>query len=122
MSVTVPPSGIWRPLGLWIPGLWSAFYDRANAALRAAPGASITSWWRSSSDNRRVGGSTRSQHLLGLALDLVPGRSGLSMAGLEARVRRVGFGFTLNEGDHVHVQLYKAGVLDAAGVFRALGL
>jgi len=72
----------------------------------------ISSWGRSVSHNKAVGGAAQSQHLLWTAADLVP-TGGESMARLEAVARASGFfGYVVNEGDHIHVQLYPASALD----------
>lgn len=114
MSAQPPPSMLWQPLGLWIPGLWDFFLSHANRAL-ADSGATPTSWWRSVRQNRELGGAEESQHLLGLALDLVGGVN--TAAAFSAQ----GF-VVVVESDHVHAQTYPAGVLGQAGVYRALGL
>lgn len=68
---------------------------------------SVTSFARTRSHNAAVGGAPSSQHLLGLAVDLVPLDG--DMAGLEEAARSFGYGYVLNEGDHVHIQAYPAG-------------
>jgi peptidase M15-like protein len=69
----------------------------------------VTSWGRTRSHNAAVGGEPSSQHLVWTAMDLVPGDG--DMVGLESVARTMGFGFVLNEGTHVHVQLFPAGLL-----------
>lgn len=74
-------------------------------------GQSVTSWFRSVEDNRRVGGDRESQHLLALAFDLVGPRlvqtmQTANMLGLTAVL----------EDDHLHVQRFPAGALTRAGV------
>lgn len=78
---------------------------------------SISSFGRTRSHNAAVGGAANSQHLVWTAADLVPLDG--DMQGLEYAARQMGFGFVLNEGDHVHVQLYAAGQIPA-DVFRAV--
>lgn len=107
-----PPIEIWYPVSRWIPGVYPWFISRANAALRLS-GSSPSSWWRSVSVNESVGGAPTSQHLVGLALDVIGG---------DARVWRQSGLIVVDEGDHLHVQAYPAGVLSRAGVYRALGL
>ena len=69
----------------------------------------ITSWWRSPAYNVQVGGAARSQHQLGLAVDVAY----QSAQDADAAVRQ-GFGAGLvavNEGDHVHFQAFPAGTV-----------
>lgn len=63
------------------------------------PDTRITSWFRSVRQNLAVGGDSRSQHLAGLALDLVT----VERAHLVDQLRLVGL-VAVDEGDHVHVQ------------------
>ena len=72
-------------------------------------GLQVTSWKRSMAHNRAVGGASNSQHLVWTAVDLVPDDGDL--LGLERVCRQAGFGYVLNEGDHIHVQEFPAGVL-----------
>jgi hypothetical protein len=73
-------------------------------------GVDVTSGFRTEGDNERLRRegyrpATNSHHLDGDAVDLTPGKSGLSMAQLEERARAL-FGPDakfLNEGDHLHV-------------------
>ncbi len=112
MSLVPPPPEIAFPLAQWIPGIWPYFVSAANRGLRES-GASPTSWYRSPARNDAVGGSRESQHLLGLALDVVGG------ADTAGAFRRAGF-VVIPEFDHIHAQVYPAGVLAGAGIFRAL--
>lgn len=68
----------------------------------------LTSWWRSRSHNREVGGVESSQHLLGLAWDV----AGADQDEFARRARMRGL-TVVDEGDHVHVQRYPAGVIPA---------
>ena len=68
----------------------------------------ISSWWRSVEHNRDVGGNAFSQHLLGLAVDTTPTLSA-NRAQLAAAFRAAGL-VAIDEGDHIHVQRYPAGV------------
>ena len=73
------------------------------------PAAVPTSWWRSNSRNLEVGGAPYSQHLLGWAVDwqLPTSAQNREMVALANRIGLVG----IDEGDHVHVQMYPAGVI-----------
>lgn len=65
----------------------------------------LTSWYRNAADNQAVGGAVASQHRIGLAVDLTPA----TVAG-EIALREAGF-IVVNEFDHLHVQIWPAGVL-----------
>lgn len=67
---------------------------------------SITSWQRSRAHNAEVGGVDQSQHLVGTAWD-VAGPDQLEYA---ARAAQRGL-VVIDEGDHVHVQLFRAGTI-----------
>jgi len=85
------------------------FIRRVNAA----PGdAAVTSWIRTRAQNDRVGGDSASQHLIGTAADFVA-RGTTTHAALAASLRSVGL-VVVDEGDHIHAQLFNAG---AAGPF-----
>jgi uncharacterized protein YcbK (DUF882 family) len=90
---------------------WLAtFVERVNAGVRASgTPVAVTSWYRTPSRNAAVGGAPRSQHLLGLAVDLVPLRG--STAQLASALTRAGLVVAL-ERDHVHAQSGRAGVWD----------
>lgn len=77
-------------------------------------GCQLTSWHRSVVDNRRVGGHPQSQHLLGTAIDVwrMDGDYGYEMA----RCYDAGL-IPINEGTHLHVQLFPAGYALSAGLF-----
>ena len=110
MAVQRPPPALeaaWGPL-------YREFLQRVSDGAAGIPVSAVTSWWRSRSRNSSVGGAIYSQHLLGFALDLVSPRPaalvrGLSAAGLVA----------IDEGDHVHVQAYRAGQIPPE-IFEAL--
>jgi hypothetical protein len=103
-----------------VPEWWRPYFDsfvsRASELIRST-GAQPTSFIRSTYDNTRVGGAPNSQHLVATALDLVP-RMGSSNSIVAARARSLGL-VAIDEGDHVHVQLFKADTLPA-WVFQAL--
>lgn len=63
------------------------------------PGGRVTSWWRSPSHNKAVGGLPNSRHLWGWAFDVVP------VTASNVRALRGFFPVVVNEGDHIHVQL-----------------
>lgn len=114
----VPP-GIAGALSTWTRrgslDVWGWWIPRVSAALAQLPGARVTSFWRSPERNALCGGHPESQHLVGLAIDVVH-------PGALAAFHRVGLVHTIDEGDHVHNQVYAPGVLGRAGVFSALGI
>ena len=63
----------------------------------------ITSGFRCVEHNALVGGSKHSMHLSGEGADIVI--KGMTMAVLADHARGAGFGFVLDEGDHVHVDV-----------------
>jgi uncharacterized protein YcbK (DUF882 family) len=94
------------------PDWWTPYVSAFVQRVRALPGPfTVSSWGRTVSHNRAVGGAEQSQHLVWTAADLVP-QGAMSMAELhDAAVASGNFGYVLDEGDHVHVQLYRGGVL-----------
>ncbi len=114
MAVTTPPFEVWGPVEGLAPGIYRDFISRVVRGL-SGPDVFLSSWWRSPIGNQRVGGNPNSQHLLGLAFDLVVPNPQLVVTALN----RQGV-IALNEGDHVHVQLLAAGRV--APVVKALGL
>ena len=66
----------------------------------------ITSWQRTVSHNREVGGVAQSQHLLATAWDV----AGPDQNTYASRAAAVGL-VVIDEGDHVHVQLFRAGLI-----------
>lgn len=100
MSVVAPPSWLaaWPPVG-----------DFVARVRRIDADAFATSWWRGIADNARVGGHPYSQHLLGLAADFVPGRTPAGRIVALARAQGL---VAIDEGDHVHLQLLRAGLAD----------
>ena len=65
-----------------------------------AGGLRVTSWWRSPSHNKRVGGVRNSLHLFGWAFDVVPVNPVTV-----AKLRDIGFRKVIAESDHVHAQI-----------------
>ena len=100
MPIAAPPAAIWQPLEAVAPGIYRAFVGRVFAGLLGRP-VVVTSWYRSIRENRDVGGDPASQHLLGFALDFETAESSAIVQSL----RRVGL-IALDEGDHVHLQLF----------------
>lgn len=76
------------------------------------PGCELTSWYRSPSHNRSVGGAADSQHLLGLGVDFAGDK--WARAELELRARAHGLTPVL-EGDHLHLQAFPPGFLRSQG-------
>ena len=84
-----------------------AFLVRVNAVGAHFPDGRLTSWYRDTWTNRSVGGASGSQHLTATAVDVVVPRS--RVAALLLLARRAGL-TAIDEGDHVHLQLFPAGV------------
>ncbi len=103
MAVLPPPDAFWEHFPV------SYFVDQVNQSWEF--GIDATSWWRSWVENLRVGGSVRplSQHLVGLAADIV-GRPG-PLGRFVTAARRRGL-IVVPYSTHVHVQLWRRGVLD----------
>jgi len=102
--IEAPPARIWQPIEGAVPGLFRFFLESVLGAVEIS---SVTSWWRSPVENFAVGGKPFSQHLIGFALDFTTPdpRSALR------QLANIGL-VAVDEGDHVHVQLLQAGVLD----------
>ena len=77
----------------------------------------VTSWYRSPADNIRAKGSTDSQHLLAIAID-VDGEE-LELARFRRDCRAVGL-IAVDAGSHTHVQLLPAGTARRVGLFDEL--
>lgn len=123
-----PPSHIVSFFEGIIPGFWGRWITAANWALQeidadAGGETVITSWYRSRSRNVAASGAEDSQHLFGLALDVVPGKPSLQLGVNEAagRFREAGF-VAVPFPTHLHVQTYPAGVLRDAGVFDVISV
>jgi hypothetical protein len=111
-SFAAPPREMIVALELRLPGLARMFVERADLAL-AGLDVTATSWWRSQARNDDVGGAQLSQHLLGLAIDLV----GPDEAEAERRLRAAGFVVIRHAVPggklHVHAQALPAGIIKA---------
>ncbi len=125
---TPPPSHVvvfWEKL---FPGFWSRWLGAADSALREidAEGGDdvvVTSWFRSPFDNRAVNGNPDSQHLVGLALDIVPAQRNRSLLVNEAAAKFAESGFVaVPFPTHLHVQTFPAGLLRSVGVLDALSV
>jgi len=96
----------------WFPFI-SNFYWRAVAGAQGFGGLSVSSWFRTPAKNRIEGGAPESQHLFGLAWDVVVPRQNLEH--LVEHMRGQGL-VAVQERGHVHVQAFPAGALARAGV------
>jgi len=123
-----PPQNTMRFFDRLLPGIWPQWAQAAEAALTRIDAGdfgetTITSWHRSPLENKRVGGHPDSQHLVGLAFDVVPGKGQNLLALNEAAQSFQAQGFTVDvEPTHVHVQTFPAGVLRQVGILDALRL
>jgi hypothetical protein len=90
------------------PQFYRWLLPRLNLMLTRFPNAQPTSWYRDRASNIAVGGAEFSQHRLGWAADFsLPRDEHLALVQLAQ-----GFGMVaIDEGDHVHVQMYPAGVV-----------
>lgn len=89
------------------------FLNRAVYAwwLAGQPPIQATSYIRTPQRNAEVGGAPESQHLIGTALDVTgPTERFADFA------RQLGL-VVVDEGSHVHLQLFPAGGARAAGLF-----
>lgn len=109
-DLRVPPPALLR--SAWFPFI-SNFYWKAVAGAAGFRGLSVTSWFRTPEKNRIEGGAPESQHLFGLAWDVVVPRA--SLQHLVAHMRGQGL-VAVQERNHVHVQAFPAGSLARAGV------
>lgn len=105
MSFQSPPAAVRRYVARWI-----ADFDARLTRGVGSERVQLVNWWRSREHNARVGGAPRSQHLIGLAADLV---APFSRARIVQALRSQGL-VAVDEGDHVHVQLSPAGIWDRA--------
>lgn len=108
-----PPRSVVVELERRAPGVWRRFSSGIDQAIVGAGDVVGTNWFRTAADNARVGGARYSQHRWGMAVDLVVRAS--SRPAVVSRLRRAGF-HVIDEGDHLHVQVFGAGVLPASGI------
>lgn len=80
---------------------------RGALASETRDSVQVTSWWRSPAHNREVGGEPFSQHLVGLAFDVV----GPGSVRVAQRWREAG-GVAVQTPTHVHLQVWPAGTLE----------
>lgn len=99
-NLAAPPASVIADVHRMCPECWPYFLATLRA-VRAAQPIELTSWWRSLSENQRVGGSQLSQHLFATALDLV----GPGAADVARQLRDLGWVW-VSEGDHEHVQMF----------------
>jgi len=102
----VPPRELLR--SAWRPVIFG-FIHRVAPSLQR--GQQITSWYRTPAQNQAEGGMPASQHLVGLALDVVgPGQQLTQVIARNAHLVAV------QEFDHLHIQMFPAGLLEKIGV------
>lgn len=106
MSIQSPPAQLVNAY----PDFYRWLLPRLNLIARTFPNWQATSWWRSNARNLDVGGAPRSQHLLAWAVDFAGPRD--QSRQLVALAESVGL-VAIDEGDHVHVQMFPAGVIPA---------
>ncbi len=109
-DVTPPPIEFAR---MFLP-VYQWFVPRLNHLVDG--GAIPSSWFRTAALNALVGGSSESQHLFAFAADFAY-RGELSPLVLREEARRIGL-IAVAEKDHLHVQIFPAGTLRAAGLFE----
>lgn len=63
-------------------------------------GVRVTSWYRTPWRNAIVGGTWNSFHMIGWAFDVTPVNEATA-----SKLRSIGLK-TLNEGDHIHAQIF----------------
>lgn len=125
---TPPPVHVVQFFESLFPGFWSRWIGAADSALRhidaeAVDDIIITSWFRSPFENRAVNGQPDSQHLVGLALDVVPAKANLRFAVNEAAATFAEAGFVaVPAPTHLHIQTFPAGLLRRVGVLDALSV
>ena len=101
-DVQVPPLRFFYDLQ-WAP--WIVWWD-FDQATRGIPGVYVTSWFRTKARNAGADGVSHSQHLIGTAIDVDVPADRRQLEVIRARLRYCQY--TLNEGDHLHGQLWLA--------------
>jgi hypothetical protein len=91
-----------------LQGLTPHTRGHALQLLARVPGLSLSSGRRTPARNRGVGGSARSWHLVGRAIDATGSRRAIREGARQARSLRLGERCTgpeevIDEGDHLHV-------------------
>ena len=113
-----PPTSIVYTVERWAPGIYREFWDAIVQGVSAP--VFITSYWRDPGTNRLVGGHPDSQHLVGLGLDLQYADRSAALADV-SRFASLGL-VAVDEGTHVHIQAWPAGVARSSGLLRAVGV
>lgn len=125
-----PPPQVAATLNRYAPGALAYFTIRMNIAHQGIP-VTLTSWYRTPDQNeqarmaRTAAGfalastSPFSQHLVGLGVDMVYPNT-RAKAAARAAAQKLGL-VVIDEGNHVHYQLFPKGVLERTGVYRAVG-
>jgi hypothetical protein len=108
VTLRTPPRELvqkYRPQYLWM-------LPRLRFLAERFPEAVPSSWYRNTAENFTAGGAPRSQHLLGFAVDWarLPGDRRREFVGLAAAVGFV----AVDEGDHIHTQVFRANTLPAS--------
>ena len=116
-NVLAPPVYTQFLLDQLAPGVWSFFLGAANSGLGGLGAVRVTSWWRTVSRNRSVGGHPESQHLVGTAADACTSDNARAARQLAQRGL-----IAIDEGDHVHFQVWPAGTLARFGILDRVGV
>lgn len=111
MSLQLPPDELLEP---FFP-LYEYLVDRLRLMSQVDPNLVYTSWFRDVRQNEIVGGSPQSQHLFGFAIDFTTD----SPEQMSEVAKRLGL-IPVIEWDHVHLQLFPAGLLERFGFFGTL--
>jgi len=98
----------------WLPYIRSFFGRILRSIPRAdASRLTVSSWYRTPSQNRSARGDPDSQHLFALGMDITGPRDVLARVAKFARLAGL---VAVLEGSHLHLQLFQAGALARAGV------
>ena len=107
MSVSAPPPSLVAAF----PAYFRWLLPRLSFLARTFPNWQPTSWFRTPARNFVVGGAPQSQHLLAWAVDWTGPRDEAQRFVAVAQSLGV---VAIDEGDHVHVQMYPAGVIPSS--------